>query len=284
MAGKARGRKSIFITGAASGIGRATAKLFHSKGWFVGAMDVDTNGLSTLAQELGNDNVFTRKLDVTDKKDYEAAIAEFGAETDGKMDVLFNNAGIGESGWFEDIPYEATMRLINVNFIGVINGIYSALPLLKATPNSLCFSTSSSSATYGMPRIATYAATKFAVKGLTEALSIEFARHGIRVADTLPGLIDTAILRNTPNRSEGLKPTEEELYERKKGLFRLIQPTEIADAVWGAYHSDKIHWYVPKGIEWIDRIKAFAPRFMRKQVQKQIDEAFNRSFEKQKAS
>jgi NAD(P)-dependent dehydrogenase (short-subunit alcohol dehydrogenase family) len=135
-----------------------------------------------------------------------------------------------------------------------------------------------------MPRIATYAATKFAVKGLTEALSIEFARHGIRVADTLPGLIDTAILRNTPNRSEGLKPTEEELYERKKGLFRLIQPTEIADAVWGAYRSDKIHWYVPKGIEWIDRIKAFAPRFMRKQVQKQIDEAFNRSFEKQKAS
>ncbi len=277
MAGKARGRKSIFITGAASGIGRATAKLFSSKDWFVGAMDVDIAGLSTLAQELGNDNCLTRKLDVTDKKDYEAAIAEFGAETGGKMDVLFNNAGIGESGWFEDIPYEATLRLINVNFIGVINGIYSALPLLKATPNSLCFSTSSSSATYGMPRIATYAATKFAVKGLTEALSIEFARHGIRVADTLPGLIDTAILRSTPNRSDGRKPSEDELYARKKGLFRLIQPTAVAEAVWAGYGSDKIHWYVPAGIAWIDRVKAFAPRFVRGLVQKQTAEVFERS-------
>ncbi|HTO42024.1 MAG TPA: SDR family oxidoreductase [Rhizomicrobium sp.] len=274
MANKARGRKSIFITGAASGIGRETAKLFSSKGWFVGAMDVDTAGLSTLAQELGNDNCLTRKLDVTDKKDYESAIAEFGAETGGKMDVLFNNAGIGESGWFEDIPYEATMRLINVNFIGVINGIYSALPLLKATPNALCFSTSSSSATYGMPRIATYAATKFAVKGLTEALSIEFARHDIRVADTLPGLIDTAILRSTPNRTDGHKPSEEELHARKKGLFRLIQPIEIANAVWAAYGSNKIHWYVPAGIVWIDRIKAFFPRLVRKQVMQQTSEVF----------
>ena len=157
MAGKARGRKSIFITGAASGIGRATAKLFSSKDWFVGAMDVDIAGLSTLAQELGNDNCLTRKLDVTDKKDYEAAIAEFGAETGGKMDVLFSKCRASAKAALvrRHFPYEATLRLINVNFIGVINGIYSALPLLKATPNSLCFSTSSSSATYGMPRIAT---------------------------------------------------------------------------------------------------------------------------------
>lgn len=283
MSGKARGRKAIFITGAASGIGRATAMLFHSKGWFVGAVDVDTNGLATLVQEIGAENVFTRKLDVTDKKDYDAAVAEFAAETGGKMDILYNNAGIGESGWFEDIPYEATIRLINVNFIGVINGIYAALPLLKATPNSMCFSTSSSSATYGMPRIATYAATKFAVKGLTEALSIEFERHGIRVADTLPGLIDTAILRNTPNRSEGIKPTEDELRARTKGMFRLIQPSEVAHAVWNAYHSNRIHWYVPAGIAWIDRIKAIAPRYMRKQIQKQIGGLFNRQDTRQSA-
>jgi NAD(P)-dependent dehydrogenase (short-subunit alcohol dehydrogenase family) len=79
-----------------------------------------------------------------------------------------------------------------------LNGVYAALPWLKKTPNSLLFTTSSSSATYGMPRIAVYAATKHAVKGLTEALSIEFARHGVRVADVLPGLIDTAILRPRP--------------------------------------------------------------------------------------
>jgi NAD(P)-dependent dehydrogenase (short-subunit alcohol dehydrogenase family) len=274
MTNKARGRKSIFITGAASGIGRATATLFASKGWFVGAFDVNEAGLGTLAQEIGSDNCITRKLDVTSKPDFEATVVAFAEETGGKLDLLFNNAGIGESGWFEDIPYENAMRVVQVNFVSVLTGIYTALPLLKTTPNSLCFSTSSSSATYGMPRIAVYAATKFAVKGLTEALSIEFARHGVRVADMLPGLIDTAILRGTPNRSEGRVPTEEELHARKTGLFRLMPASAVADIVWRAYHSDKIHWYIPAGIAWIDRIKAFAPRFVRGIVKKETAKVF----------
>src|SRR6185312_7443374 len=150
MAGKARGRKSIFITGAASGMGRETAKLFHGKGWFVGAYDVNTEGLATLAQEIGNDNCHTMRLDVTKKEDFDTAVKAFGEETDGKMDMLHSNAGIGESGWFEDIPFEAAMRVVQINFIGVIASIYAALPLLKNTKNSLVFITSSSSATYGM--------------------------------------------------------------------------------------------------------------------------------------
>src|SRR6185503_1695842 len=165
MAGKARGRKSIFITGAASGMGRETAKLFHGKGWFVGAYDVNTEGLATLAQEIGNDNCHTMRLDVTKKEDFDTAVKAFGEETDGKMDMLHSNAGIGESGWFEDIPFEAAMRVVQINFIGVIASIYAALPLLKNTKNSLVFITSSSSATYGMPRIAVYSATKHGVKG-----------------------------------------------------------------------------------------------------------------------
>jgi len=273
MAGKARGRKAIFITGAASGMGRETAKLFAGKGWFVGAYDVNTDGLKSLEQEIGADNCVTARLDVTSKPDFDAAIAAFAAETDGKLDLLFSNAGIGESGWFEDIPYEAALRVVQVNLVGVIASLYAALPLLKATPNSLAFITSSSSATYGMPRIAVYSATKHAVKGLTEALSVEFARHGVRVADTLPGLIDTAILRSTPNRSgDREKPTEEEFYANapKKGMFRLTPATAIAETVWKAYGSNKLHWYVPEGIAWIDRIKGFAPTFMRDRIAKNI--------------
>ena len=82
MAGKARGRQSIFITGAASGMGRETAKLFANKGWFVGAYDVNTDGLKTLEQELGSDNCVTGKLDVTDKADFDAAIAACRALVD----------------------------------------------------------------------------------------------------------------------------------------------------------------------------------------------------------
>jgi NAD(P)-dependent dehydrogenase (short-subunit alcohol dehydrogenase family) len=269
MASRARGRKSIFITGAASGIGRATAALFVEKGWFIGAFDVNETGLASLTQEIGADNCITGPLDVTSKENFEDAVAAFGAETGGTMDVLYNNAGIGESGFFEDVPYDAAMRVVQVNFIGVLTGIYTALPLLKATRNSLCFTTSSSSATYGMPRLAVYSATKHAVKGLTEALSIEFARHGIRVADTLPGLIDTAILRMTPNRTDGRSPEEAETLlanAPKKGPFRLMPPRAVAEAVWKAYGSDKLHWYVPPEIQWIDRIVGFAPERMRKRI------------------
>jgi len=273
MAGKARGRKSIFITGAASGMGRETARLFSAKGWFVGCYDVNEPGLKTLEQELGSDNCIVRRLDVTDKAEFDSAVSNFGEETGGKMDILFSNAGIGESGWFEDIPYEAALKVVQVNFIGVLASIYAALPLLKATPNALCFITSSSSATYGMPRIAVYAATKFAVKGLTEALSVEFARHGVRVADVLPGLIDTNILRSTPNRSgDTPRPTDEEFYARapKRGMFRLTPPSAIAECVWKAYGSDRLHWYVPAEIGRIDVAKALAPRFTRNLMRRNL--------------
>lgn len=273
MSNKACGRKSIFITGAASGMGRETAKLFAAKDWFVGAFDVNTDGLATLQQEIGADNCVTAKLDVTSVADFGAAIAAFAAETDGKMDMLFSNAGIGESGWFEDVPFEAALKVIQVNLIGVVASIYAALPLLKATPNAMVFITSSSSATYGMPRIAVYSATKHAVKGLTEALSVEFARHDIRVADVLPGLIDTNILRATPNRTgDAPKPDEDEFYANapKKGMFRLMPASSIAECVWAAYGSDRLHWYVPKEIGRIDALKALAPRFTRNQIKKRI--------------
>jgi len=264
-------RQAIFITGAASGMGRETAMLFAGKGWFVGATDVNEGGLQTLQQVLGSENCWIRKLDVTAKSDFEAALAAFTEKSGGRLDLMFNNAGIGESGWFEDVPYEASMRVVQINFVGALNGAYAALPWLKKTPNSLLFTTSSSSATYGMPRIAVYAATKHAVKGLTEALSIEWARHGVRVADVLPGLIDTAILRSTPNRTgDAPKPTEEQFYANvpKKGMFRLMPASSVAECVWKAYHGNKLHYYVPEEIAWIDRIKGFAPNYMRARILK----------------
>lgn len=264
-------RQAIFITGAASGMGRETAMLFAGKGWFVGASDVNMDGLKTLEQVLGSENCWIRKLDVTSKSDFEAALAEFTTKSGGRLDLMYNNAGIGESGWFEDVPYDAAMRVVQINFVGALNGAYASLPWLKKTPNSLLFTTSSSSATYGMPRIAVYAATKHAVKGLTEALSIEWERHGVRVADVLPGLIDTAILRSTPNRTgDAPKPTEEQFYAAapKKGMFRLMPASSVAECVWKAYHGKKLHYYVPDEIAWIDRIKGFAPNFIRARILK----------------
>jgi NAD(P)-dependent dehydrogenase (short-subunit alcohol dehydrogenase family) len=251
----ANGRKSIFITGAASGIGRATAQLFAGQGWFVGGYDRNTDGLKALETGIGAANCVTGALDVTDKPAFERALADFAAQTEGRLDLLFNNAGIGRGGPFDQQPFEDILDVVRVNLIGVLNGIHSALPLLKATPGSLCFTTSSSSATYGMPNIAVYSATKHAVKGLTEALSIEFRAFGVRAADTLPGLIDTAIL--PPTAAENA-PSE--------GMFRLTPPSAVAQAVWDAYSSDKLHWYVPAEIEDLDRAATMSPEAVREQL------------------
>lgn len=252
---KAGGRPSIFITGAASGMGRETASLFGARGWFVGGYDQNQAGLDSLRAELGAANCKLAVLDVTDREAYRGALAEFALATDGKLDILFNNAGIGRGGPFEAQPWQDVLDVVAVNLVAVLSGIHLAIPLLKATPNSLCFTTSSSSATFGMAGIAVYSATKHAVKGFTEALSVELKAAGVRVADVLPGLIDTPIL---PPGAAANAP--------KEGMFRAIPPIEVAKVVWQAYHSDKVHWYVPPELIELDKQATTNPEAVRDQM------------------
>src|ERR1700761_2876808 len=261
--------KSVFITGAGSGMGREGAKLFHAKGWRVGAVDRNEDGLVALAQDLGPDRLWTRAVDVTDKTALDGALADFCAgNSGGGLDMMWINAGIGESGWFEDVPHEAALRVVDTNFKAVLDGAYASLPYLKKSPGSLMFSTSSSSGTYGMPRIAVYSSTKHAVKGLTEALSVEWHRHGVRVADVLPGLIDPAILTTTTNHSAAatkkVSPEELRASAPKRGMMRLMPASSVAEAAWQAYHNPKrLHWYVPKSVRLIDVLKGLSPEFVR---------------------
>ena len=257
-----------FITGAASGIGRATAQLFAEKGFRIGAADRNAERLEALRDALGKDRCRTWRLDVTDKAAYDAVIAELAEETGRRLDLLFNNAGIGAAGFFEDIPLEESLKIVDVNLVGVLHGIYAALPLLKATPGSLCFTTSSSAAVYGAPHLAVYTATKFAVKGLTEALAVELSRCGVRVADVLPGVIDTAIFGDSPVYVDGHRQSDmgRMVVDRapKQGPFRLIPPSAVAEAVWRCYAGDpRMHWYVPEELEAIEKAKAASPEAMR---------------------
>lgn len=259
-------QKVIFITGAASGIGRATARLFYNEGWFVGCYDVDEIELIALKAELG-DHCCIGVLDVTDKPLFDQTMTAFTEMTKGRLDLMFNNAGIAAGGYFDEIPYEELMKIVNVNFIGVLNGIHAAIPYLKQTENSLCFTTSSSAATFGSPTLAVYAATKHAVKGLTEALSVELARYGVRAADVLPGVIDTAIWKDSPSYEKGVfVSNSENLIEGagdRKDMMRLISAEEVAFCVWEAYCSDKLHWYVPPEILELDLAKAKSPEAVR---------------------
>jgi NAD(P)-dependent dehydrogenase (short-subunit alcohol dehydrogenase family) len=269
--------KSVFITGAGSGMGREGAKLLHAKGWRVGAVDRNDDGLVELSRQLGSERLWTRVVDVTDKAALDGALADFCAgNAGGGLDMMWNNAGIGQSGWFEDVPYEAAIRVVDVNYKAVLTGAYGALPYLKKVPGSLMFSTSSSAGTYGMPRIAVYSSTKHAVKGLTEALSVEWQRHGVRVADVLPGLIDTAILTTTPNHSDGAVASTRSAEEirataPKKGMLRMMPATSVAEVAWQAYqHPTRLHWYVPNSIRWIDRLKGLSPEWVRGRIVKAL--------------
>ena len=250
--------QSIFITGGGGGMGLATGRLFAEKGWKVGLFDLDEDALAKAAAALPAGSVLTRKLDVTDAVDFAAAVESFSAFTDHRMDILFNNAGIAPGGWFDEMSDDIIGSLIDVNVMGVIHGIRASLPLLKATDNALCMSTSSSVATYGHAMRAVYSASKFAVKGLTEALSLEFEQIDIRTADVLPGCIDTPMLRRELSNGAG-RPFESSMLKSlpREGPYRLMPASAIADAVWEAYqNSDPIHFYVPEEVGHLDKTKA----------------------------
>lgn len=253
-------RPAIFITGAAAGIGRATAQLFAAKGWCVGLYDVDLQGVERLRDELGETAVCGR-LDVTDGADMERALAAFCASSGGRLDVMFNNAGILAVGHFEDIAVERHHAIVDVNLKGVLNGCLAALPHLRRTANSRLISMSSASAIYGSPAYASYSATKFAVKGLSEALDIEWARHGIRVMDVLPLFVNTAMVT---------------AIDKPASISRLgvhLQAGDIAQVVWTAANWQgrrRVHWYPGLQTRLLALTNKLAPAWLNRFTVKQV--------------
>lgn len=180
------------VTGAANGIGRAVVEHLLRDGWFVVALDVDTDALETLPTSR---SLRTDRLDVTDETQWHDALAGFD-----RLDLLVNNAGLLSSGPFTETPGNRHRAIVEVNVLGVINGALAAFPLLARTPYSAMVNLASASAMYGQPDLATYSATKFAVRGLTEALDLEWAEHDIRVLDLWPLFVQTGMV-------EGLQAT-----------------------------------------------------------------------------
>ncbi|MCU0599603.1 MAG: SDR family oxidoreductase [Desulfobacterales bacterium] len=225
-------KKTILITGAASGIGRETALLFAKNGWFVGAFDVNESGLKTLEAEIGKNNCFTGFMDVIDPESVQSGIESFASKTEGKLDVLLNNAGILKFGLYENVDIKTHHRIVDVNFKGCLNCIYYALRHLKATPGSRIINMSSASSIYGIPDLSVYSATKHALSAMTEALNIELGRYGIHVCDIKPPYVKTPLL-----------DVPEDVFSIKvMGVF--MGPKWVAKTVWKAAHRKKIHWLI----------------------------------------
>ena len=182
-------RKTVLVTGAGRGIGEATARRFADAGYLVGAYD-----LQPCAWAEGDGRIVTGALDVTDPAAWERALAEFTAATDGRLDVLVNNAGILYGTRFVDASYEQDAALVDVNVKGVLYGCRAAYPHLRKAPTPTLVNLCSASAIYGQAEMAVYSATKFAVRGITEALDLEWSSEGIRVCSVWPLFVPTGML------------------------------------------------------------------------------------------
>lgn len=246
-------QKAIFITGGGSGIGRATAILFAARGWRVGLADVNAAAMAETEAAIGGAGVSCHPLDVRDADAWTAALADF-AGPERRIDVMFNNAGIAVSGVFVDTPRAEIDRILAINLAGVVYGAQAAYPYLKAAGAGACLlNTASAAGLYGVNGGAVYAATKFAVRGLTESLDLEWARDGIKVRSLMPSFIDTPLLDAMPVGSN--ENTRERV--RRAGLeFTPVE--QVAEAAWAAVHGERVHTPVGKTARRI----AFAARWM----------------------
>ncbi len=198
--------KVAVVTGAGSGIGRALAIELGRSGASVAISDVDTEGLAVTEQRLTaiGAPVKTDRLDVTERERF-LLYADEVKEHFGKVNQIYNNAGIAFSGDIEVSQFKEIERVMDVDYWGVVNGTKAFLPHLIASGDGHVINISSLFGILAVPGQAAYNSAKFAVRGFTEALRMEMAiaKHPVKVTTVHPGGIKTAIARNA-TVAEGL--------------------------------------------------------------------------------
>lgn len=183
------------VTGAASGIGRALARALSARGARVVAADLDAEGAAAVAAELG-DGAIGAGVDVTDAGAV-WDLVEGTVARHGRIDLLFNNAGIGGGGPAQDIGVAEWRAVIDVDLLGVVHGVAAAYPVMVRQGSGHIVNTASLAGLMPAPHLTPYAAAKHAVVGLSVTLRVEAAAHGVRVCAVCPGPVDTPLL-DTP--------------------------------------------------------------------------------------
>jgi 2-hydroxycyclohexanecarboxyl-CoA dehydrogenase len=214
--------RSALVTGGAKGIGEAIVRRLAAEGARVWIGDIDTDGGERVAAETGAESV---RLDVTDPESARAAV-----ETAGRLDVLVNNAGMDEFGFFTDTTPEMWERVIAVNLKGVLACTGAVLPGMQEAGYGRIVSIASEAGRVGSKGSAVYSAAKGGVIAFTKTIARENARFGITANAIAPGPIETPLLK----RANELGEIGERIIETmKRGtqLRRLGQPEEVAAAV-----------------------------------------------------
>jgi NAD(P)-dependent dehydrogenase (short-subunit alcohol dehydrogenase family) len=227
--------KVAIITGAASGIGKATAITFGREGAKVMCADVNADGAEAVARQIADTGgeAASVKVDVVVEADVQRMIQDTVARW-GRLDVIYNNAGIGVGNPVTQVSTEEWDRIIDINLRGVFFGTkYAILEMLKTGGGSIV-NTASDAGLMGTPMLSAYCASKGGVVMFTKATAAEWARMGIRVNCVCPGVIKTPILDPMLAMGKAAGATEEQMWQRMgkaHPIGRVGQPEEVAEAV-----------------------------------------------------
>ncbi|MFJ5217320.1 SDR family NAD(P)-dependent oxidoreductase [Streptomyces sp. NPDC088354] len=212
---------TALVTGGASGIGLATARLLAERGARVAVLDLAPGALP--------EPLLAFKADVSDDASTRAAV-DAAAQELGGLDILVNNAGIGAAGTVEDNPDEQWHRVLDVNVLGMVRTTRAALPHLRRSAHAAVVNTCSIAATAGLPQRALYSASKGAVLSLTLAMAADHVREGVRVNCVNPGTADTPWVARLLDAADDPEAERAALRARQP-MGRLVTAEEVAAAI-----------------------------------------------------
>ncbi|MFC7380066.1 SDR family NAD(P)-dependent oxidoreductase [Brevundimonas sp. GCM10030266] len=216
--------KTAIVTGAGSGIGRATARRFANEGANVVVADRDPDGLRGTVADLDGDRVLILEVDVSNQSEVEAMV-QAAVERFGALNVLVNNAGVGCDGTVTDLSFDDYRKVMSINVDGVFYGCRAAYPELKKTKGCIV-NTSSISGLGGDGAMIGYNMSKGAVSQLTRALARDSGRDGIRVNAVAPTLVHTGLTEDMEDDKALM-----EAFAKAIPLGRGAQPEEIASVI-----------------------------------------------------
>ncbi|MFB6142955.1 MAG: SDR family NAD(P)-dependent oxidoreductase [Halorientalis sp.] len=239
---------TVLVTGAGSGIGRATATRCAESGAHVVVTDVDEDGGQETVERVADVDAGSaefRRLDVTDADRFEEVTLDVAEERG--LDVVVNNAGVGHPpASVEDTDENMRDFVIDVNVKGVWNGCHAALPVMKEQGHGAIVNVGSLASILGLPKQAAYSLSKGAVLNFTRAVAAEAGPYGVRANTVCPGFTDTPLGRQFFAARDDPEAAREQM-EEQYPLKRLGEPEEIADAI-RFLASDEASWITGHGL------------------------------------